>query len=390
MKRILRIGKYFVEFIFAQVIAFFVKRFNPKYKNVWIISERGSDARDNGYFFYKYLCKNHPQQKVYYIINSASADAPKIAPHHRVQPGSLKHFIMFALCRVRISSHAFGGDIPFADYYKKSGLYKLSRKKSVFLQHGITKDFQPNLCYPQFCTDLFVCGAKPEFDYIRDNFGHKKGAVQYTGFARYDSLCDFTTKNQILVMPTFRKWLQGLEEDEFTKQEYFKSWLWFINNPVLAKLLEKTNTKLIFYPHIEMQRYVSLFTTASDKITIADFNHYDVQTLLKESKLLITDFSSVFFDFAYMKKPVIFYHFDRQRYIKDHYDFTKGYFDYDGMAPGKVVFFEDDLVKEIIDTFKNDFAVKDQYAARNSVFFTLHDTNNCRRIYEQINKLLTQ
>ena len=47
----------------------------------------------------------------------------------------------------------------------------------------------------KYLTHLYK-SAKPEFDYIRDNFGHKKGAVQYTGFARYDSLCDFTTKNK--------------------------------------------------------------------------------------------------------------------------------------------------------------------------------------------------
>lgn len=43
---------------------------------------------------------------------------------------------------------------------------------------------------------------------------------------------------------------------------------------------------------------------------------YDVQQLLKESLLLITDYSSVFFDMMYMNKPVIFYQFDENQYRK--------------------------------------------------------------------------
>lgn len=53
----------------------------------------------------------------------------------------------------------------------------------------------------------------------------------------------------------------------------------------------------------------------SKEIEIAKFKDYDVQQLLIELRILITDFSSVFFDFAYMKKPVIYYQFDRDKYI---------------------------------------------------------------------------
>ena len=59
-----------------------------------------------------------------------------------------------------------------------------------------------------------------------------------------------------------------------------------------------------------MQRFLDEFTTCSERIIIADWKKYDVQGLLKESALLITDLSSVFMDFAYMRKPMIYYQFD--------------------------------------------------------------------------------
>lgn len=387
MLRIFRVLSYLIKLCVAYVCGAFVKLFKPSMRNVWIVSERGTDARDNGYFFYKYLVEKHPEIKVYYVIKSSSADAGKIAPEHRIESDSFKHFLVFAICRVRISSHAWGGDIPKADYYAKFGFYKKSRKKFVFLQHGICKDFLPGLCYPRIMPSLFVCGADPEFEYIKSAFHHPDGVVQYTGLARYDSLCEFQTKNQILIMPTFRKYLQGLDADAFEKEEYYKKWQELLEAPEIISLLEKNGLELIFYPHYEMQKYVGMFGSGSERVKIADFGHYDVQTLLKESKLLITDFSSVFFDFAYMRKPVLFYQFDRDRYISGHYDFTKGYFDYDTTAPGKVVFEKSAVIDYLSAAVSGGFEMEKEYSDRRDAFFTKSDKHNCDRIFEAIEQL---
>ena len=37
--------------------------------------------------------------------------------------------------------------------------------------------------------DLFVCGAKPEYEYIRDTFGYIRNTCRsYVGLARFDNL----------------------------------------------------------------------------------------------------------------------------------------------------------------------------------------------------------
>ena len=384
MGRIWRVTKYMIELVIAYVCAFFIRLFRPSLRNVWIISERGNDARDNGYFFYRYMVEKHPEIQIYYIIKSSSADAERITSDDRVEPNSFQHFVLFALSTVRISSHAWGGDVPEVDYYRKLGLYKLSRKRVVFLQHGIIKDYLPSLCYPAIRPDIFICGAEPEWRYIHDHFNHPEGVAQYTGLARYDTLSNFTAKNQILVMPTFRRYLQGISSEEFLTEEYYKAWQSLLESKEVIDLLEKKRIILIFYPHYEMQKYVHLFHSFSDRVIIADFDHYDVQTLLKESKLMVTDFSSVFFDFSYMRKPVIYYHFDRDRYIKGHYDYTQGYFDYDTMAPGKVVFDENSLVDEIRSCIESNFSVGNEYSKRRDIFFTKSDQQNCERIFNAI------
>ena len=55
------------------------------------------------------------------------------------------------------------------------------------------------------------------------------------------------------------------------------------------------------------------------------------QDLLNNSSVLLTDYSSVFFDFAYLKKPVIYYHPEN-----DSYHYEGSYFDYETMGFGDV------------------------------------------------------
>ena len=73
------------------------------------------------------------------------------------------------------------------------------------MQHGIIKDEMEWLHRKNMYMDLFVCGAKPEYEYIRDTFGYPEHVPQYVGLARFDNLIRAERKEKmILVMPTWR------------------------------------------------------------------------------------------------------------------------------------------------------------------------------------------
>jgi CDP-glycerol glycerophosphotransferase (TagB/SpsB family) len=244
----------------------------------------------------------------------------------------------------------------------------------------VTKDDMPQLYFNQTGIQLFVCGAKPEYDYINEKFGYPAGAVQYTGFARYDTLHDAKTKNQILIMPTWRMYIA--DENSFLESEYYRQWNRILMDHRFAEYLEKNDLSAIFYPHYEVQKYLNLFHTGSDRIVLADFANYDVQTLLKESRLLVTDYSSVFFDFAYMRKPVVYFQFDQDTFFSHHYN--RGYFSYQNMGFGPMTESVEATVDAMIQSADCGFVLTDAYRKRMEDFFPLYDQKNCERIYDAI------
>ena len=353
-------------------------------KHVWLICERGTDARDNGYHMFRYLREKHPEVNAWYIITRDSQDMGKVAPlGNVVVGGSLRHWMLFITADKILTA--------FENHYSPSKSYKftqfIKRKNHqalVFLQHGVIANDLPLYHRERSGFDLFICGAKPEYDFVSSHFHYTNGEVRYTGLARFDALHHASVKRQLLIMPTYRKWFRGQTKDEVAHSQYVRLWQAVLDSPWLAAAAEKYDYQVIFFPHQLMQQYIGLFHTSNERITIADFCRYDVQPLLKDSAVLITDYSSVHFDFAYMRKPVVYYQFDEQEMFEKHC--ARGYFDYPTMGFGDVVATEDQLRNSIEACLANDCQLTPAHENRIGAFFPLHDRRNCERIYNEVVK----
>ena len=124
--------------------------------------------------------------------------------------------------------------------------------------------------------------------------------------------------------------------------------------------------------------------TESDRVFVANWEEYDLQLLMKESMLMLTDYTSAVMDFAYMQKPVLYYQFDYDKYRNEH--FKEGYFNYERDGFGKVVYDEKSLLTELESLVKTP-VMTEEYKARLESFFPLRDKNNCERIYEAIKNI---
>lgn len=362
-------------------------------KEIWLISEREADAQDNGYWLFKYVREFYPDMKVYYPIKYESAMYLKVQSlGNTIRFGGFVHHILFWACSKNISAH-IGNGMPSMHLCYYLNLWGIYSFKNIFIQHGIILNTAPYLFSSVNKIDLFTCTSLSELDFVKNTLGYGLKA-QCLGMCRYDSLVNTDiAKNTILFMPTWRKWLyKRIGEDKkvttkrFLESKYYKSINELLTNVELQNFLKLHDLKLIVYLHNDMQQYNSFFKDVDDIIIIADKYNFDIQQLISSSSLMITDYSSVFFDFSYLKKPVIFYQFDYAEYRKMQY--SEGYFLYNRDGFGPVVHTLNDLLKEIYNSFESSFTLSDIYLQRIKVFYRYHDKKNCERTFEAIKELV--
>ena len=360
------------------------------HRDLWLICEDENEARDNGYWFFKYVRENHPEQECCYAIHQKSIDYPKVASLGKtVEYNSLKHWILYLASSKKISSQKAGN--PNAAIFYFLEVYGILKDKRIFLQHGITVNDAKWLYYQVTKMNSFICGAYPEYEYILEHFGYPKGNVAYTGFCRFDQLHDIhPDQKMILIMPTWREWIAdedySLELYEGTKDiaktNYFVQWKAFIEDEEIKRLAETYGVRFLFFPHRNMQKYMEFFPKGNEYIQIVSNKDWDIQKLLKTASLMITDYSSVFFDFIYMKKPLIFYQFDYEMFRKGQYG--AGMFDYRNNDFASSYTDRKDVFKEIEHYLQNNYEVSENYIKEHQRYFPLYDQLNCARVYEVV------
>ena len=352
---------------------------STKDSNIWLIGERFDTAQDNGIVFFKWLREN-TSIDAYYVIDENALDFENIKHYKNVLKfGSIEHFRIASKAKVLARTHDFENILP---YKPAKGFFGYEDTLKVFLQHGVlgrkSVEYHKNFYEQPF--DIFnVSSMSEKYDVVVNEMGYEKENVYISGLSRFDNLpiaSDNRKISKILIMPTWRDWLNS--DFAFENSEYLKQYLSLIKNKKLNRLIENHNIEVNFYPHYRAQSYFKLFLMNNDvQVQYIELGEKTVQSLLIEHDLLITDYSSVSFDFTYMNKPVIFYHFDVERF------FRKGI-----LRPihetflGDIIYDENKLVDQIYNYVVNDTFKKVKIEKDN--IFKYIDKNNSKRIYESI------
>ena len=356
-------------------------------KKPWLFCERGFDANDNSYYFLKWIRENKKQINCYYIINKKAFNYNEIKSLCKVvRFGSFKHWLIFIGSRVRLSTH-LNSYVPnqhlirFFINYKKSGL-------DVFLQHGITHNFQDCFYKINNNSDLIVCGAQSEYDYLLKNYDLSSESLIFCGFPRFDFLLknDIKTEKSILIMPTWRRYLFGLSTHDFIKSDYFINWMNLLNDEKLIKLCGEKQIKILFNIHPSFSSCAGSFVdNCKNKSVFFVKNDENIQTLFKKSSLLITDYSSILFDYALLKKPTIYFQFDQADFYNKQYNHGFFYIDKNGF--GDVFLDVDSVVKKISYYSLSNFELENLYKNRIVDFFG-ENINSCQKLFGVIEEKL--
>lgn len=357
-------------------------------KNIWLAFEKFSEsAQDNGYYFFQYCYQRAKKKNFFYIIKKESPDYPNVQPMNDkvIYYMSFKYMVYMFAAKLLISSESKGHAYDIR--IQKGRLKKaLNRKRQVFLQHGVIGLKRVDTVFKKTsnnAVDLFVVSSDYEKQIIKNNFGYKEKEIIVTGLSRWDVLKDKSTgQSSILLMPTWRSWMDDLPEDKFIKTEYYKQYVSLLNSDYLEKVLAQNDIDLNFFIHPKFKQYIDKFTSINKRITIYQFGEEQLNELLMKSSLLITDYSSVAWDMYYQKKPIIFYQFDLEDYIK----YQGSYIDMEKNLFGDQARNVETLINLIKKYAEQDFEEEQKYAVMRKQYLKYTDHHNSSRIYQEIIK----
>lgn len=215
---------------------------------------------------------------------------------------------------------------------------------------------------------------------------NKEGIIIEEGYPRNDYLFNYTEKDiksikERLNLPDDKKII--LYAPTFRDDQH-KSGLGYTYNLELdfEKLQKEISSDyiILFRTHYFVS---NMFDFEKYQGFIYDVSNYDdINHLYVISDLLITDYSSVFFDYANLNRPILFYMYDLENYQNNLRDF---YISLDEL-PMPIIKKEDDLIraiKSVEDDFKE---YKVRYAQFNKKFNDLDDGEASKRVVEKIFK----
>ncbi|MEE0901389.1 MAG: CDP-glycerol glycerophosphotransferase family protein, partial [Methanobrevibacter sp.] len=296
---------------------------------------------------------------------------------------SLRHRIYALFCEFIITSHPDNSIIyPFWGNY--AHLAGLSRSKTVFLQHGVTKDNVAEWLneFDKPLAMLSCVSDRERESFKNPDYGYSSDIIKTLGFPRFDRLED-DAKKQIVIMPSWRRQLDQLSPSDFVRTNFYNVFNDLITDDELMDFARENGYDVIFKPHRNLHKFIDAFTRHPDVKFDLDLENYT--ETFNNASLIVTDYSSIAFDFAYMKKPLIYYQFDNNY----HFNVDEAYFQYEEDGFGPVARTHDDLKREIFRIIENGCVMDDVYQKRVDIFFKHIDRNNSKRVYEEICRLDT-
>ncbi len=359
-----------------------IKTREKQLRGAWILDERWSrSAEDNSLHFFNYLRTQHPELPVYYIIRDDSFQKGEVEKYGNTVPFmSWQHLKLLHNAAVLISTDSFK-----ALAYPFEVVPSLRRKTvNVFLQHGVsgnkTMTYYKKL-HPNF--NMVVTSNDREKRSFVDVYGFKENEVALTGLARFDKLPTKRSPSKIrkvLVAPTWRKWLA--DKQEITGSTYLKEWSGLLQSQRLVKVLENHNIQLIFQPHFNMMKFIGDFEGKTDNIQIITNPDELLQKYIIECDLLITDYSSVMYDFFYQLKPVYSMMFDRADW--ECPPNGPPLLDFEKDLPLHIFSNNEELLDYMEDHIDTEFNYDDSDLHKIKQLFKYRDQDNCKRIYDHI------
>lgn len=364
IKKILRNRRELYKYLYRR---FFMKM---KLQENWVMLESflGKNYADSPKNIYEYLQEHYPGK--YRFIWSVTKKSEIPFPHKEVKRFGLRYCYYLARCKYFV-------------FNMRQPVWMKKREGSVFLEtwHGtplkkLVFDMEevysasPLYKYEVYRQaqkwDYLIAANQFSSDVFRSCFMYGKEMLEY-GYPRNDILHAPDReeraaqirrklgipegKKTILYAPTWR-------DDEFYGKGQYK----FTLKLDLSKMREELGQEYVILLRTHYFIADSLDITGMEDFAWNLSKYDDIADIYLISDICITDYSSVFFDYANLRRPILFYTYDLEKYR----DMLRGfYIDIEKEVPGPLLF----TTEEVIGAVKEIDEVSRRYEERYDAFY---------------------
>ena len=366
-----------------------------RFRNAWVFADREHDADDNAEHLYRWVRATHPEINAWFLLQPGTPDWHRLQQEgfRLVAPG-LRRKLLLLNSRHIASSHpdyALGKFDPRV--YGDAMNWRFT-----YLKHGVVANDQSHY-YAAQDFDCVIAPSPPEVDaFVADGtpYTFTRREVRLINLPRYDRLLQLAAAlppsevRDIVVMPTWRNSLvderfEQLDRSErllrMRESDFVATWRRVLHDPALRDLLEAHGRSLVFMPHSNLVPYLDAFDIPGH-VRVADRSTMSLQQQLVRCCAFVTDYTSVAFDIALLRRAVFYYQFDRERFYGGDHAWRPGYFDYDRDGFGPVAMTHVELVTHLTQFLQQGTRPTDSYLARMQRALPNREPTACARVFE--------
>lgn len=339
-----------------------MKQIKAEDKDTILFAEFRDITNDNAWQVFLEAVRQ--KEKCYFVTGRASYEAvtDPLVKSHMVVYNSEEHIQAFLRCRKIFCSWTLSDIVPTV-FKHEFFAYPFVTDNWYYCPHGISYDKNSYFLTPIFLSQpkKLYCCSENEKHYFEEKCGLKN--IEVTGYPRMDKWQKANTED-ILFDFTYRK--------QYT-DEYFE---------IISKVVRNVRSRYpdrgiyyLFHPAISRRNQNAIMEMIGDESIV--YAHASDQNAFNEwfnkCKYLITDYSSVAYDFAYKENGISIYYLE-EGFTENHYELYDEFYE---KNCGVIVKSTEELM-EVLDKNSNLVDVRE----RIEKFFSYMDKENTRRVYQ--------
>lgn len=362
-----------------------------KNSRIWLYSDAGTGFKGNAYYQFQNDLKYDDSVERYYVYTRPFGEIEKLFTEEQksrlIEFGSYEHRVLYLSAEILFfSAYEREKFSPFLLESEEMKYIDIEHFRIIYLPQGIMSFF----CADRFSAERAVCdkvvvSTHFEVDNLTGKYRFKDDELIKTGMPKLDFLCKAAASGErVLFAPSWRSYFSPNDNTEKTSISFLKSSSYyreikaFLNSDRLQKSLESCGTVLdVKFDTAKGSLLRDVLDSGCKNINIID---EDVKA--EDYKFLITDFSDLSFDFAYLSRPVLYF-------VPDYEEFKSGMGVYRELdlpfekAFGPLAVDAETAVDEFVKFAENGFKIQEEYAERENEFY-LPIENCAESIYSYV------